>query len=334
LTNSGRTAWSSHTEPLLTVVTVCLNRADKIGGALDSVVRQRAADVEHVVVDGVSTDGTLQVVARHAHVRLISESDKGLYDAMNKGLQLARGRYVLFLNSDDELADGVIDAVRPYLQAGYDAVCVGADFQRLVDDGTRLVIGCILAPDAIVLSPTTAALGSPLLNAKFLRREFLLEAVGLFDLRYRLASDVDLLLRAALTKPRVAVLPIVGHHYIEHDGSLTINPSGNNGREAAEECIAIADKTLARADLPRRVRFLMRAFRGGKTLAIADIDRRARAPRRRQPMFINASDIVRYCWYLVCRKLRSPEERFAAEIGTMRHSRPDVWLTRHVFRGK
>jgi GT2 family glycosyltransferase len=314
LTSKNRTAWSLRIEPLLTVVTVCLNRVDKIGAALDSVVCQQAADLEHVIIDGGSTDGTLQVVARYSHVRLLSEPDKGLYDAMNKGLLIARGCYVLFLNSDDELADGVIDAVRPYLEAGYDAVCVGSDFQRLTGDGTRVVIERTTAPDAIVLSPTTATLGSPLLNAKFLRREFLLDAVGLFDLRYQLASDVDLLLRAALAKPRVAVLPIIGHHYIEHEGSLTINATGKNRRQAAQECIEIADKALARADLPRRVCFLMRALRGDKTWAIAGINRHAGCRGRSQLMLANAPDIARYGWYLLRRKLRSPEERFAAEV--------------------
>jgi len=201
-------------------------------------------------------------------------------------------------------------------------VCVGADFHRVTGDGTRVAIDRIAAPDAIILSPTTATLGSPLLNAKFLRREFLLEAVGLFDLQYRLASDVDLLLRVALAKPRVAVLPIIGHHYIEHEGSLTINATGKNRRQAAQECIDIADKTLAGADLPRRVRFLLRALRGDKILAIARIDRVADSARRHL-MLVNAPDIVRYGWYLLRRKLRNPEERFAAEI-SMLSSAPEV----------
>ena len=232
--------------PLLSVVTVCLNRAGTIAAALDSVARQWSDDIEHLVIDGGSTDGTLGIVAGYARVRVVSEPDTGLYDAMNKGVRLARGRTIVLLNSDDELADGVIAAVRPLLQAGNDVVCTGTDFVRARPDGSREVIDSLTAPDAIVLSPTTATLGSPLLNAKFIRRDFLRDTVGPFDLGFRIASDVDLLLRAALARPRVAVLPIVGHHYLEHGGSLTINPAGNNARRAAEECLAIADKALAR----------------------------------------------------------------------------------------
>ena len=299
--------------PLLSVVTVCLNRAGTIAAALDSVARQWSDDIEHLVIDGGSTDGTLAIVAGYARVRVVSEPDTGLYDAMNKGVRLARGRTIVLLNSDDELADGVIAAVRPLLQAGNDVVCTGTDFVRARPDGSREVIDSLTAPDAIVLSPTTATLGSPLLNAKFIRRDFLRDTVGPFDLGFRIASDVDLLLRAALARPRVAVLPIVGHHYLEHGGSLTINPAGNNARRAAEECLAIADKALARPDLSPRVRFLMRAWRGGKRLALANIDRRAgKGAGRWLPVVAAGADVACYGCYLVQRKLRTPAQRFDA----------------------
>ena len=304
-------------QPLLTVITVCLNRADTIAMALDSVARQLAAvpsgDIEHLVIDGGSTDGTLAVAARFTHARVLSEADCGLYDAMNKGVGLATGRYVCFLNSDDALADGVIAAVRPFMLAGHDAICTGTDFVRDGAQGRREVIETLVAPDAIVLSPATATLGSPLLNAKFFRRDFL-RSVGPFDLRYRLASDVDLLLRAALARPRIAVLPMVGHHYMEHAGSLTINPAGTNHRRAAEECLAIAEKSLARADLPPRVRFLLRAWRGAKCLTIARIEGRHRPDLMPWLMVLKSTaDVVCYLQYLVQRKMRSPAQRLAAD---------------------
>lgn len=290
--------------PLLTVVTVCLNRVDTIAAAIESVRGQQAPDVEHLIIDGVSTDGTLDVIARYLGVRVVSEPDTGLYDAMNKGARLARGRYVFFLNSDDELADGVVTAVRAHMQAGVDAVCVGTDFRRRRPDGGIEVIETIIAPEAIVLSPVTATLGSPLLNAKFLRRAFLLDAVGLFDTRYRLASDVDLLLRAALARPRVAVLPIVGHHYLEHAGSLTINQANNNGRRAAEECVEIANVKLGEPGVPLHVRVLLRALRGGKVLAISRMDRRAPgcAPNRSRA-FMLSYDVASFSWFLLRYKL-------------------------------
>lgn len=332
-------------QPLLSVVTVCLNRADTIAAAIESVRRQQGNgigagdagpdDVEHLIIDGVSTDGTLDVIARYPGVRLVSEPDSGLYDAMNKGVKLARGRYVILLNSDDELADGVVAAARPFMLAGVDVVCAGTDFQRTLADGSKEVIEAIVAPEEIVLSPLTATLGSPLINAKFMRRAFLLESVGLFDLRYRLAADVEHLLRAALVRPRVAILTIVGHHYMEHAGSLTINAAGNNGRRAAEECLAIADAKLAETGVPRRVRKLMRAWRGGKLLAIANTDRRAQGlPPSWIRGLAGSSDVARFAWYLLCRRLRSPQQRLAEELGSMSQSGQDAWLLRHVFGGR
>ena len=315
-------------EPLLTVITVCLNRADTIGVALESVLRQQATDdakqrasegagdIEHLVIDGVSTDGTLEILARWPSVRVVSEPDKGLYDAMNKGLRLARGRYILLLNSDDALADGIVAAARPFMEAGTDAICFGTDFRRATSTvgGATEVIGTITEPDAIVLSPTTATLGSPLLNAKILRRAFVASA-GEFDLRYRLASDVDLLLRVALARPSVAVLPIVGHHYLEHAGSLTINAGDSAGRRAAEECLAIAAATLQRTDLAPRVRFLLRAWHGGKSLALAVRERKAGAGLSAWMRVIaDAANVTRFGLYLVQRKLRSPQQRLAAEL--------------------
>jgi glycosyltransferase involved in cell wall biosynthesis len=290
--------------PLLTIVTVCLNRADTIGAALDSVVRQNASDLEHLVIDGASTDGTCDIVRRYPGVRLVSERDSGLYDAMNKGIRLASGSYVCFLNSDDLLADGIVDAVRPFMLAGHDVVCTGAEFVR--GDSNGPVIERIVAPEAIRLSAKTVTLGSPLLNAKFMRRDFLLEKVGPFNPLYRLASDVEMLLRAALAEPSQVVVPVVGCRYIEHAGSLTINPSGNNGFRAAEECLAIADATLALPRLSWHTRFILHALRGGKVWAIAQRARHNAAEQSsRRPLQYGCTiDIACYLAYLAHRRLK------------------------------
>lgn len=91
--------------PLITVVTVVRNAVDTIEATILSVAAQTLSEVEYVVIDGVSTDGTLDILARQAvHITVcISEPDKGIYDAMNKGLALAQGRWVLFLGGDDVL---------------------------------------------------------------------------------------------------------------------------------------------------------------------------------------------------------------------------------------
>src|SRR5512139_2191450 len=100
-------------KPLVSVVTVCYNAAGTIAATLDSVRAQTWRPLESVVVDGGSKDGTLDIVARYADVTgtVVSEPDGGIYDAMNKGIDLARGDILHFLNADDSFVDdGVIEA--------------------------------------------------------------------------------------------------------------------------------------------------------------------------------------------------------------------------------
>lgn len=99
----------SGSPPMISVITPVLNRKDSIGRALASVARQRYPAVEHLIIDGGSTDGTLEVIAafqkQNPAIRYISEKDNGVYSAMNKGLSLCKGDWIFFLGADDELAD-------------------------------------------------------------------------------------------------------------------------------------------------------------------------------------------------------------------------------------
>ncbi|TDS08443.1 glycosyltransferase family 2 protein [Sphingobacterium paludis] len=91
--------------PKVSIITIVFNNARDIEFTIKSVVKQSYSNVEYIVVDGASTDGTLAIIDRYASAvdLLISEKDEGIYDAMNKGLAAATGDYVLFLNSGDEL---------------------------------------------------------------------------------------------------------------------------------------------------------------------------------------------------------------------------------------
>ena len=91
--------------PKLSVITIVYNDAKHIERTLKSVIQQTYPHIEYLIIDGASTDGTLAIVEkyRHAITTLISEKDKGIYDAMNKGLQRATGDYVLFMNAGDEI---------------------------------------------------------------------------------------------------------------------------------------------------------------------------------------------------------------------------------------
>lgn len=92
----------------ISVVTVCLNTANTIKETVNSVLEQSYGNLEYVIVDGMSTDGTLEIIREYERsfgVKVISDKDSGLYNAMNKGIDLCSGDYILFLNSGDILAD-------------------------------------------------------------------------------------------------------------------------------------------------------------------------------------------------------------------------------------
>lgn len=87
----------------ISVITICKNEEATIERTIRSVGRQSFPHIEHVIIDGQSTDGTLDVIKRYEQCRLISEPDAGIYDAMNKGVQAAEGDFLLFINAGDYL---------------------------------------------------------------------------------------------------------------------------------------------------------------------------------------------------------------------------------------
>lgn len=104
----------------ISIVTVCLNVADTIEKTMESVLRQTYENLEYVIVDGVSTDGTLELVRKYENdlrVKVYSGKDSGLYNAMNKGIDACSGDYVLFLNSGDVFTnESVIEDVVRQIQ--------------------------------------------------------------------------------------------------------------------------------------------------------------------------------------------------------------------------
>ena len=126
--------------PFFSIIVVCQNSGAQLRLALGSVWSQSDADYEIVVVDGASTDGTTEWLEtqRDRLGRLISEPDRGVYDAMNKGVAAARGEWILFLGSDDCLSDKVLTQMKPLLELSSGEVMVG---EAVYDDGRRYRFG-------------------------------------------------------------------------------------------------------------------------------------------------------------------------------------------------
>src|ERR1700722_6602734 len=107
--------------PLLSVITIVYNNVKGIERTMLSVLSQTYPNIEYIVVDGLSNDGTLGVIMKYENriAKFSSEKDDGIYDAMNKGLDLATGDYVIFMNSGDEFFDA--DTVAAVFASGDDA---------------------------------------------------------------------------------------------------------------------------------------------------------------------------------------------------------------------
>lgn len=110
LRTKGITKTSSESQPLITVVTVVYNAESTLEQTILSVINQTYDNVEYILVDGASTDGTLDIIKKYEDKidYWISEPDKGIYDAMNKGIDLASGDFLVFLGADDLLFDAYV----------------------------------------------------------------------------------------------------------------------------------------------------------------------------------------------------------------------------------
>jgi glycosyltransferase involved in cell wall biosynthesis len=185
--------------PWISIVTPCFNAAATIEETLRSVGTQDYPQVEHIVVDGGSTDGTVRLLEGTPGIRWISEPDRGRVDAANKGARMASGDVVGWLNADDRYEPGTLQAVGEALTrdpqaawaTGYCRI-VGADGGEIRSAITAYK-NLLLRRWSLPLYLTQNFVSDP---ATFVRRSAL-EEVGLLDERYLMSHDYDLWLRVA-----------------------------------------------------------------------------------------------------------------------------------------
>lgn len=177
----------------ISVVTVCFNSAATIAHTIESFLEQEHPDKELVVVDGGSKDSTLEIVRSYPQDRIavVSEPDRGIFDAMNKGLALFGGDAVGFLNSDDRFHDrGVLADVAAALA---EHAIVFGDIDFVADHRTsRIVRQWRSTP----FRPGAFRAGWMAPHPSLYVRRQVAEAVGAFDLSYRISADYDWMLRA------------------------------------------------------------------------------------------------------------------------------------------
>lgn len=194
----------------ISIITVTYNCAHVVADCLDSVAGQTHADVEHVVIDGASTDGTSDVLQAHRDslAVLVSEPDGGIYDAMNKGITLATGDIIGFLNSDDFYAGHtVLSTVAKVFESDptLDACYSDLIYVDLVD--TFRTVRYWQSSDS---QSNSFAKGWMPPHPTFFVRRSVYERYGVFNLDYRIAADVELMMRfLEFYKIRVRYVPEV-----------------------------------------------------------------------------------------------------------------------------
>ena len=178
---------------LVSIITVCLNARNTISHAIESVAHQSYPHVEHIVVDGGSTDGTVELVreVEGKVVKLISEPDEGIYDAMNKGLALAEGDVVGFLNADDVYFDEkVVETVVAEMEKRNVDSCYG-DLVYVNSDLSKVVRYWRSSP----YRPGSFKKGWHPPHPTFFVKRWVYERYGGFDTRFEISADFELMLR-------------------------------------------------------------------------------------------------------------------------------------------
>lgn len=199
--------------PRVSIVTVCLDAQRTIGRAIESVQRQSYPDIEHIIVDGGSSDGTQAYAKTRLRPQdyLVSEQDRGVSDAFNKGVALARGEFIQFLNADDWLSpDQIGHAVAALDRSGADFVFGDLIFY----EGGRPSFRYHGDPDYAAKLRTHLP---PMNHPTVLARRTGFERIGLFSLEYRCAMEYDWFFRLHRAGGQGLYEPqIIGH--MTHEG--------------------------------------------------------------------------------------------------------------------
>jgi len=177
------------------IIIPSFNASKSIEACLNSIYRQSFTSFEVWIIDGGSTDNTIDIVGKfatgHPGISYISEKDRGIYDAMNKGMDKARGEWLLFLGSDDELHDQhVLENV---------FACCGSGSANIIYGNVKIVGNTSWAADGAIYDgvfDTRKLLNKNICHqAIFYRTDFIRTQIGYYNIDYRLCADWDLNLR-------------------------------------------------------------------------------------------------------------------------------------------
>lgn len=190
----------------ITIITAVFNNRHLVKSALDSVQSQKDVQIEHLIMDGLSTDGTVDYIKglNLPNVVINSSKDKGIYDALNKGIAKASGDIIGILHSDDfYTSDLVLKKVHDLMENGADVVYADLEYVQR-DDTDKIFRKWISGP----FSRINMMFGWVAPHPTVFVRKSVYQEMGVFNLEYRISGDYDFILRVFLNKKyKVAYLP-------------------------------------------------------------------------------------------------------------------------------
>lgn len=227
---------------LITIVTVTYNAEGTLERTLKSVEMQTHGNVEHIIMDGASKDGTLAIAQAYKErnddrdIRIVSEPDKGLYDAMNKAIAIANGEYICFLNAGDKLHNPqTLEFIVHIAQHNPDAGVIYGDTDIVDDNGMKLRERRLSPPKR--LNWHSFKNGMLVCHQAFYAKRSIVPA---YDLSYRFSADFDWCVRI-MKKAATMSMPLVNSHLTLAD-YLSEGMTTANHKASLKERFAIMRK--------------------------------------------------------------------------------------------
>src|SRR5262249_23703013 len=198
----------------------------------------------HIIVDGGSVDGTLEMLSEHPNIVVLQDRRRGLYDAINMGIEHASGDVVGLLNSDDIYPPGALRAIERafVLNPRADAVCGAAELFN--PDG---VLARYHAHADLALDSHAALVGPSIINARFFRRNVFARC-GLFSLEFPLVADREFLVRTLIGGIVTTSIDAMVYRYRSHAGSLTLSARSGQADAMRGELLRLARAIIMNTD--------------------------------------------------------------------------------------
>ncbi len=191
------------------IITATYNSQNTIADAINSVASQSYKNIEHIIIDGASTDNTISIIneVKGNVSKIISEVDEGIYDALNKGIKNSTGDVIVFLHADDIFAENTIIEKAAKLFSEKQTDCIYGDLQYVAKEDTNKIIRYWKSGE-YAFSKLKKGWMPP--HPTFFVKKEIYEKLGMFDTNFRIAADYDIILRfLGKNKISTAYLPTV-----------------------------------------------------------------------------------------------------------------------------